>query len=231
MAAAQPRTAQWDDGWYLTNSLVMFDALGQGGLPAYVSRYLTIIRFKAPLITVLPTPIYFVLGRHPRAAYLVNIASMALLFFALSAIAKRFRGGRTGPIAVFLAATMPLLYGLSHWFLVEYMLTTTVCFTVYLLLEALDRPSAKILFHLGVVCGLSVLLKVTFPVYVLLPVLYVLVRLTLDRQWSFRSATAFFAPLILLPLPWYTLNYQETIRRAVFIGFSKEAEAAYGAPF
>src|SRR5437763_12909331 len=61
---------QWDDAWYLTNSLVLFDAL-DGGLPAYAKAYLSMLRIKPPLITVLPTPIYLLFGREPKLAYLV----------------------------------------------------------------------------------------------------------------------------------------------------------------
>src|SRR6185295_19140592 len=72
-------TPNWDDAWYLTNSLVMYDALVDGGVVAYAGRFLTILGFKAPMITVLPTPFYLLLGRRWHAAYLVNILAMAVL--------------------------------------------------------------------------------------------------------------------------------------------------------
>src|SRR4051812_25269394 len=55
----------WDDAWYFTNSLALFDAL-DGGLPAYAKAYLSMLRIKPPLITVLPTPIYLLFGREPK---------------------------------------------------------------------------------------------------------------------------------------------------------------------
>jgi hypothetical protein len=45
----------WDDSYYLTNSLVMYDALTDGGLRGYARQFLTIMGIKPPLIAILPT--------------------------------------------------------------------------------------------------------------------------------------------------------------------------------
>lgn len=220
---------QWDDAWYLTNSLVMFDALGEGGLPAYTAKFLTILRIKAPLITVLPTPVYLVLGRRARAALLVNLVAMLTLFALLYEIARRFGSRRTGLIAVYVAGTMPLLYGLSHWFLIEYSLAALVCLTIYLAIEALEKPRAPVFLLLGVTCGLGALLKISFPLYVLLPLLYLLVQEWLESRWSSRLFFIFLVPAVLLPLPWYAANFREAISRAVLSASPKGDSVVYGA--
>src|SRR5580700_6079102 len=69
----------WDDGYYLTSSLGMFDALTEGGLPGYAKRFLTIMQSKPPLIAILPTPVYLIAGRKPRAALLVNLGCLLIL--------------------------------------------------------------------------------------------------------------------------------------------------------
>src|SRR5437899_6712710 len=46
----------WDDGYYLTNSLILYDALADGGIAGYARQFLTIMGIKPPLIAVLPTP-------------------------------------------------------------------------------------------------------------------------------------------------------------------------------
>ena len=109
--------ANWDDAWYLANSLRMYDALVEGGPVAYARAYLHLLGYKAPLIAVLPTPVYLIAGRHAAAAYAVNIAAMLLLFSALYALGKRGGSARAGLIAVWAAGTMPLIYGLAHWYL------------------------------------------------------------------------------------------------------------------
>jgi 4-amino-4-deoxy-L-arabinose transferase-like glycosyltransferase len=219
---------QWDDSWYLTGSLNMYDALADGGLPSYASRYLTMLRSKPPLITVLPTPIYLVFGRQPRAAYFVNLAAMPVLFLTLYAIGRKCGSKITGYVAVFVAGTMPLLYGLSHWFLVEYWLTALVCLTIYLVMEGIERPGFGIFVLLGVTCGLGALLKITFPLYAILPIFYLLHRVSRGSRRVLVSLAALLAPALLLALPWYAVNYRHAIGRAVFSGFSNEVQTAYG---
>jgi 4-amino-4-deoxy-L-arabinose transferase-like glycosyltransferase len=216
--------SQWDDSWYLTNSLTLFDSLG-GGLPAYAKAYLSMLRIKPPLITVLPTPIYLLLGRNPRLAYLVDLAAMPVMLGALYSIARRLGTRTTALVAVFIAGTMPLLYGLSHWFLVDYLLTALVCLTVYLVFIALERQETRIFFWMGTVCGLGLLVKISFPLYVFLPILYLLIR----SSKSGASLIALLAPALALTLPWYALNYRDAIARAFFSGYSPLVHAAgYG---
>jgi hypothetical protein len=219
--------SQWDDSWYLTNGLTMFDALGEGGLPGYAAKSLTILRIKPPLIPLLPPPAYLLFGRKARAAFAVNLAAMLALFLSLDAIARRIRNARVGWIAVYMAGTMPLLYGLSHWYLIECSLTAFVCLTLYLVIRAIETPTGGAFFWLGVVCGLGVLLRTTFPVYVALPILYLLVRVASESRLTIAKLGALAAPAILLPLPWYALNFRSAIGRAILSGFSTEA-AFYG---
>jgi Dolichyl-phosphate-mannose-protein mannosyltransferase len=213
--------SQWDDSWYLTNSLTLFDSLN-GGFPAYAKAYLFTLRIKPPLIAVLPTPIYLLLGRNPRLAYLVNLAAMPVMFGALYSIAHRFGTRTTALVAVFAAGTMPLLYGLSRWFLVDYLLTALVCLTIYLVLTALQRPETRTFFWMGVVCGLGLLVKITFPLYVFLPILYLLIRSSKIRV----PLIALLAPALALSLPWYAVNYRDAIARAFFSGYSPLVHAA-----
>ena len=67
----------WDDAWYLTNSLTLYDALLDHGFIGYWKKFLGTLEFKAPLIAVLPTPLYGLFGRHSRVAYGVNLVFMA----------------------------------------------------------------------------------------------------------------------------------------------------------
>ena len=113
----------WDDAWYLTNSLTVYDALTQGGVVGYLTKLNSVFGFKAPLIAALPAGFYLLLGRHWHAAYLVNIVAMWALFAALYRIAKRWWSARAAIFAIAIAGTMPLLYGLARWYMVEYVLT------------------------------------------------------------------------------------------------------------
>ena len=93
----------WDDAWYLTSSLAMYDALASGGLGGFVTKFFSVLGFKAPLITALPAPLYLVFGRHWKIAFLVNIAAMAVLFSAVYSIGKRCWNKRAGLVALYVA--------------------------------------------------------------------------------------------------------------------------------
>jgi 4-amino-4-deoxy-L-arabinose transferase-like glycosyltransferase len=213
----------WDDAWYLTNSLVMYDALVEGGVAGYAGRFLTILGVKAPLLTVLPTPFYILLGRRWHAAYLVNAVAMLLLLGAVYSIGRRYRSPRAGLVAAYITGTMPLLYGLSRWFLVEYALTALVAATIWFLLDWLEHERTGTALLLGVACGLGLLMKVSFPLFVLGPFLYVLTRS--QRRWRLLAASAI--PCTALALPWYLFNYEAAVRTA-FTSAYGDAAALYG---
>ncbi len=61
----------------------MYDALTTGGLWAFAKKFLTIMGIKPPLIAVLPTPVYLVLGRKAHAALAVNLGALFVTFLAL----------------------------------------------------------------------------------------------------------------------------------------------------
>src|SRR5579871_1175434 len=123
----------WDDGYYLTKSLELYDTLVEKGVVKYTVRFLTIMDRKPPLIAALPTPIYLVTGRKYRAAYGINLLFLAMMFGAIYGIAGKYAGSRAGLIAVAACASIPVIYGLSHWYLVECGLVAFVCVAVYLM--------------------------------------------------------------------------------------------------
>ena len=57
------RPPQWDDAWYLTESLRLFDTSQERGWTAYLVQFNNTFGFKAPLIVALPTPFYLLFGR------------------------------------------------------------------------------------------------------------------------------------------------------------------------
>jgi 4-amino-4-deoxy-L-arabinose transferase-like glycosyltransferase len=208
----------WDDAWYLTNSLIVYDALSRGGIAGYISELNSVFGFKAPLIAALPTPFYLIFGRRWHAAYLVNIASMALLFFAMYRIARRFLNTRAAVLSIAVAGTMPLLYGLARWFLVEYALTALVALAVYILIEGgLEESRTALLF--GCVCGLGLLLKVSFPVYILPALLYAWI----GSRYRLRLLVLTSLACLTLAAPWYASHLRPVLANAADAGFGASA--------
>jgi 4-amino-4-deoxy-L-arabinose transferase-like glycosyltransferase len=198
----------WDDSWYLTTSLQMFDHWVERGILGYAKGFLSVLGVKAPLITALPLPFYLIFGRRWHAAYLVNLTAMPVFFAALYWICRRLGSSRVGLIAVYTAATMPLLYGLSRWYLVEYPLT--VCVTITIALLFAETEGAGVLFCCGVTIGLGSLLKITYPLFVVAPLVHFLVR-SRDRK---RAVVLLALPAVAIAAPWYVLNYRQALTMA-----------------
>ena len=154
---------------YLSGSLRIYDALTQRGIGGFFQEFQSIFTIRAPLITALPAPFYFIFGRRWHAAFLVNLVALVGLFSATFLIGRRWWGLRAGLLAVAIVGSMPLMYGLARWFLVDYALTAMVAIAVWLSLETdyLKQRTAAVLF--GITCGLGLLLKVSFAIF-LLPV-------------------------------------------------------------
>ena len=210
---------KWDDAWYLANSLTVYDALVHRGIPGYLSRLNSVFGFKAPLIAALPTPFYLLFGRRWHAAYLVNIAAMAVLFTTLYRMASRWWSARAGVFAIAIAGTMPLLYGLARWYLVDYTLAALVAAAICILSESqsLGRRAQALLF--GITCGFGLLLKAAFALFLTPAFLYVWIA-SRRRARSLRlSAT----PCLLLALPWYLGHLRPTLSNAFQAGFGADA--------
>ncbi len=205
----------WDDAWYLSNSLTVYDALIHGGVVGYLTKLNSVFGFKAPLIAALPAPLYLLFGRRWHAAYLVNIAAMLLLFAALYRIARRWWNPRAAVFAIAIAGTMPLLYGLARWYMVEYVLTALTAVAVCVLIESdrLKRDSHTLAF--GAICGFGLLLKISFPLFVLAPFIYVWIR----AQRRARALLLAALPCLVLALPWYAGHLRPTLRFALDSGY------------
>ncbi len=209
----------WDDAWYLTNSLTVYDQLAHHGIMGYLRALNSVFGFKAPLIAALPTPFYLVLGRRWHAAFFVNIVSMLGLFWTLFKIATHYWSRRAAIIAVAAAGTMPLLYGLSHWYLVEYPLTALLAYAIWLLIQSEVSERAETLIWFGIVCGLGLLLKVSFAAFIL--PLFVYRWAKSPRRFRFVALPAI--PCLLLALPWYSGHLLPTLYNAFDAGFGLSA--------
>lgn len=225
----------WDDSFYLTKSLLMFDALMDGGVAGYLKKFFSIIPNRPPLITALPTPFYLAFGRDPRYAFGVNVLFIPVLLVSVYLIGRKFWGYRAGLIAAYIVGTMPLVYGLTRWYLVEFSLTGLVSLAIYLLIQSETLRRSRETHCFGIVCGLGLLLKVTFPLFVLFPLLYVLLRFVSSNEpgalparsrlaLRLKIVSALVVPPALLALPWYLTNFGPTMRLAEFAGFSPDAD-------
>jgi len=161
----------WDPAHYLDLTLGHERALQSRGLSGFFSDVITSDPVRAPLLTMLAAPIFLVVGPGPDRGLILNLLLWPVLLAAVYLLGRRLFSARTGLLAAFLTATTPIIFGLAHEFFIEFLLTALVTVTVLLLLktDGFTRRGASV--ALGVVVGLGMLTKVTFPLYVAGPCL------------------------------------------------------------
>ncbi len=206
----------WDQAWYLQVATRLLYALCDGGPAAFVETYVHAFTTKAPLISVLPLPFFALFGPTEDAALLANLALMVVAQLAFYRLGAALYGRRRAVLAVALFSLFPLTVRLRHEVLVEYGLAALVLAYLYALWRSQGLRRRGWDVALGVVLGLGLLMKVSFPAYVLAPSLLVLAwRLRDNGRAAWRRMPLDVAltllPGMLLAATWYAFNWRSIL--------------------
>ena len=217
----------WDEAHYLLESVRMHQALVERGPAALVDAFSRSMGTKAPLVALLPLPSYAVVGEGTRAARAVNVALVALALWSVYRIGSRMAGPAAGLLAATFLGTFPYPAGLSRLLMVECLLTTLVVLWVRWLLRWRDGAEGAASWVLGVILGLGMLAKVTFPLYVAGPTLVVL-GADVARHRRVRGAlVASLVRVLAVGIPiaavWYGRNWRTISTFAVQASFGRLA--------
>lgn len=207
----------WDDGAYLSVSFGLWDRLAALRLGAFADGFSRALGFKAPLLALLPFPVYAAAGKGFAQAAAANLLALGALSLLAWRIAARLSGPRGGAAAVWLLNLTPLVYGLSRHFYVETLLSALCAAAVCLLLEG-GRP-----LLLGAVLGLGMLCKLSFPVYVGVPL-----ALLASRGRRPRDAALAALAAVLVASLWYARNLGSALAFARSAGYGASTLAASG---
>ncbi len=205
-----PRTPAWDDAWYLELSFRLFYALKSFKLASAAAIFASAFRIKAPLIIVLPLPLYVVLGPSEGIAPWANQPLLVLTWYAVYRIGRALYSENAGWAAAAVCALTPILYGLSRYFMVETLLTALTACLVWAAVEARPRDGRDELR--GALLGLGLLAKSIFPLYILGPVW--MSRRALVPGWKRSLAVA-----LAVAATWYAFNLVYVVGFALSAGF------------
>ncbi|MBI4060103.1 MAG: hypothetical protein HY403_01605 [Elusimicrobia bacterium] len=223
---ADPASPAWDDAWYLEISFRLFSALKLGPVP-FIGEYASAFRIKAPLLSLLPLPLYALTGADEAVAVWVNLAALGATCAAVHAAARALwpahpRREAVAALASALTALLPLLYGLSRVFLVEPVLTALVAAAVWRVAAArTDRREGA---RLGALLGLGLLAKLLFPLYLAGPIWLRRERI----RPQLKTILLVAAPLA---ATWYAFNLPYVLGFAWSAGFGKIAANYSGAAY
>lgn len=245
--------AQWDEAMYIGQSEIVYKALQ--GNDAYTRIYYGIVNngpgftarvlsnmmggYHAPLILLTPMLGYVLLGTGTPAI----TVTFALLIFIFALVVYYYVAKFLNPWAAFLAvvftSTMPLTVGLSRMLMVEYGLMILVCLWVFLQKDSNHFAHSRFILPLGTILGLGMLMKVSFPIYIIGPILFGFIS-TVSRSENWlkntiryiRNALGILCVGLVVMGGWYFPNLQTVINFGLNAGFG-EASKFYssGNPF
>lgn len=216
---------QWDDAWYLETSFRLWSALKEGPA-AFAWAYANALHIKAPLIALIPFPLYALLGPGENVALWMNLPLAALGAWAWSRAAERWwqghpRASQAAAIGGALCVLTPMASALTRVFLVETLMSCLLGLLAWrcAVARAEDRREGA---RLGVLIGLGLLAKVTFPLF------------AAGFLWPARRRLKPHAKIaaligVLISATWYAFNAPYVLGFAWSAGFGRVAGDYAGA--
>ncbi|HEU4795287.1 MAG TPA: glycosyltransferase family 39 protein, partial [Pyrinomonadaceae bacterium] len=125
-----------------------------------------------PLYYAVTALFYALLGQTIDAAQLANLPAIIILGIATYGIARSVMEPGTAVLAATIANFIPLMLWLSRETMLEYWLTAMVAVSLWALLKTNDFSNSKWTLAFGACCGLGMLTKWTFAIFVAFPALW-----------------------------------------------------------
>ena len=207
---APPR--MYDDAVYLADSVHLFQTLQERGLVPFLWESAEATKGHPPMIKILPVPFYFVFGPGTAAAlyaYTLLIAIFCIYLFLLAR--ELFHSDKIALIAVVMSVAFPLTYGMWRNVMAEFGTCVAVTACLYHLVRSDGFRNRKHVLLSGLFFGWGLLWKISFPVFILGPIAYIVIRRAQNR---FRGLVLFGAAVLLVAGPFYAIGGIEVIRFA-----------------
>lgn len=202
----------WDQADYLNGALNYWNALqNPQWFDAQWWRSFWLISNKIPpLHYILTTPFLEWFGLSEDAASLVMLFYSFVLLVAVYGLGVSLFNRQVGIYAAILCQILPGLYYYRLEFLLDYPLTAITVFSFWLLTlwQIQQQPSWLLAIAFGISFGLAILLKQTSLFFLVIPLLWLLLRYFKNRQWLkiFQLLIAGFLAVVIC-YPWYRTNW------------------------
>jgi 4-amino-4-deoxy-L-arabinose transferase-like glycosyltransferase len=216
----------WDQSHYLSTTLEYQRAFQSGGLIDLLRSINDVDTSHGPLFTILMLPFIRIFGASNSSGLALNLVIAPVLYFSAGEIAwVLFRSWVARLLTIVLVATMPLMVGLFHNVLQDFLLVTLATLSLLLLLKSEGFQRRWMTWGMALAMGLGTLTKVTFPAFVAGPLLVVVVGVVASalakrrgradtnfdgRQLVINLGGAAFVYLV-VAFAWYGPNFSATV--------------------
>jgi 4-amino-4-deoxy-L-arabinose transferase-like glycosyltransferase len=198
------RPPYWDMADKQTGALRIYDAVANSGARA-VAQIPFLTGSYPPLYYSIIAISYGLFGKTIDAAQWANLPAIAILLIATYGIGRTLLKPLPAATAAVIVNFYPLLLWLSRETLIDYWLTSLVAFAIWLLILTKEFTNRKFTVLFGVVCGLGMLTKWTFVLFVLLPALWA-------ARKNFKNAATAALIAIGIAAYWYAFAAQALLR-------------------
>ncbi len=204
----ETRPPHWDMARHLGDSLVYLHAFSL----SHPLRFLELYSYYPPLAYWVTDGFYAALGNQAMwVAVLSNVVFITILVFATYGVGKALWDPWIGMLAAVFTVTTPMFVVAFKDYMLDAPLAAMVVLGLYLLIRSEGFSRSRYTFLLGLVCGLGLLEKWTFPFPLALPVLASLVSAglaTVRERSSLRVVNVAGAALLafIIAAPWYLHN-------------------------
>ena len=197
--ALDTRPPFWDTALHQLSALRILGAFTEGGLTAIAAIPSITAGFYPPFYHSIVAVSYTLFGVSTDAAQIANIPATGILMYSVYGIGKRLMSPMGAATAAVLAAFYPLVVWLSRETVIDYWLLAMTALAFWLLLETDEYRNHRTTLLFGLICGLGMLTKPTFVLFLIAPALWVG-----RRRWRKAIPAAIVAATV--SAIWYAWN-------------------------
>lgn len=216
----------WDQSHYLSTTLQYKQTLAAGGPIDLLRAIYNLDPGHGPLYTTALLPFVYIFGASASSALVLNLILAPVLYFSCGQIAWIvFRRWQARLLTIVLVAAMPLMVGLFHNVLVDFLLVTLAALSLLLLLQSEGFQRRWTTWAMALVMALGTLTKVTFPAFVAGPLLVIVAQVIVTQLANHKRGDGNSAELRQLAInlggaavvfavvafAWYGPNFSETL--------------------
>jgi 4-amino-4-deoxy-L-arabinose transferase-like glycosyltransferase len=216
----------WDEAHYLSVALDYQRSLEGGGLIELLRAVKDADPAHGPLFTVALTPFIWIFGASNRSGLILNLCFAPFLFFCAGQIAwAMFRNWQARLLAMLLVGGTPLMVGLGHHVLQDFLLVTFATAAVLFLWNSEGFQRRGMTIGMAAAMGAGTLTKVTFPLFLVGPLAVVVLRvlvglfsdrdelggLRVDRRKLAINLGIAVVVFLVIAFAWYGPNFSATL--------------------
>ncbi|MFC1705464.1 glycosyltransferase family 39 protein [Planctomycetota bacterium] len=191
--------------------------------PFFERGFWEISTYRPPLMMLVSQLFYAFLGDSLFVARLSVSAFLPVLLFSAYGVGRHVHNAAAGLLSAFFCLTLPCLFGFARTYMQEYALCSMLMLGLYLLLKCEHFTRRMPALAFGCICGLGLLTKWTFGLWMFAPLAVAFWRGSRRRSERRRGlANAGLATLLGAAVagPWYLTNINEIAAPLWEIAFS-----------